>query len=422
MAMRFAARRGLTLAAGLCAVGLVVVMATTSAAGASGTPSRSGAAGLAGKARVGRDRPHSAMGRAGANEIVTNVIDQLSPRIGLVGIGAGPNGLKGRARLVLTTNFGRTFTNIGPRTAKLTEPDSIFFLDRNHGWFATFSVLNLAETIYRTSDGGRSWRAFSAPMHNIAAGAADSLQFITPTKGFLMDTEPTAPAATLYRTSDGGATWHRVATTQPGRRGGPGVLPAVGRFEFEPGGPVGWLSNTMFGSQLYRTTNGGRTWRPVRLRAPSGAIRGLPAILGKTLIEPVTIGAGATASLRVYISKDGGTAWSQISSLPKAARPSCMGPIPTSFPALPVGWAAAFRHHNVVVYRTTDEGVRWSALVTPAPASSGFCGPDQIASPTPSRAWLVTPGGSNSNETRIYATTDAGRTWQRIDLAALAAS
>lgn len=402
MTMTVAARRGIALAAGACAVGLATALAATS------TASGSGASGLA--------------ARPGAGEVVTPVIDQVSPRVGLVGLGAGANGTTGRARLVLTTDFGRTFTDIGPRTARLTEPDSIFFLDRRHGWFATFSVLSLAEKVYRTSDGGRTWRAFSAPMHNIAAGAGDVLQFVTPATGFLMDTEPTAPAATLYRTSDGGASWHPVATMKPGRHGGPGVLPTLGRFEFEPGGRTGWLTNNLFGSPLYRTADGGRTWRPVRMRAPQGAIRGLPSVFGRTLIEPVTVGAGGTASLRVYASTDGGFAWSQVSSLPRAARPSCgNAPMPTSVPTPSAWWAAAFRHHRAVVYLTASTGRRWTTLVTPAPVPDATCGPDEIAAPGAARAWLVTPGTPGSDQTRIYATTDSGRTWRRIDRTALAA-
>jgi len=249
------------------------------------------------------------------------------------------------------------------------------------------------------------------------------LQFVTPTTGFLMDTEPTAPAATLYRTSDGGAIWHRVATMQPGRRGGRGVLPTLGRFEFEPGGATGWLSNNLIGSRLYRTADGGHSWRAVRLPAPAGAIRGLPSVFGRTLVEPVTIRTGSVAaSLRVYISKDGGTTWSLASSLPDAARPSCgNAALPTSVVSPSAWWAAAFRTRRAVAYRTTDAGTHWSALTTPAPVPAGFCGPNQIAAPGASRAWLVTPGAAGSNETRIYATTDAGRLWRRIDLAALAA-
>jgi photosystem II stability/assembly factor-like uncharacterized protein len=418
MALTLAIRRGTAIASGACAVGLTMTIAACGAASAAGTSGHARAKRAAAAAHApGHDQ------NAGPREVVTNVIDQLSPRISMVGIGAGPNGLNGRAKLVLTTNFGRTFTSIGPRTAKLTEPDSIFFLDRNHGWFATYSVLNLAEKVYRTSNGGRTWQAFSAPMHNIAAGAGDVLQFVTPAKGFLMDTEPTAPAATLYRTTNGGATWRRVASMQPGRGSGRGVLPALGRFEFEPGGTVGWLSNNQFGSLLYRTTDGGRSWRPVRLPAPAGAIRGLPAVFGRTLVEPVTIGAGAAAhSLRMYFSKDGGTTWSLASSLPGAARPSCANaPMPASVVSPSVWWAAAFRNHRVVAYRTTDAGKHWAAVTPPAPVAAGFCGPDQIAAPSPSRAWLVTPGTGGSNETRVYATADAGRTWRRIDLAALAA-
>src|SRR5262249_55053322 len=139
-----AARRCTAIASGGCAVALAVMI---SACGALGAAGRSGPARATGAA--GLTRTSARAESAGPREVVTNVIDQLSPRIAVVGIGAGPSVLNGRARLVLTTNFGRTFTSIGPRTAKLTEPDSVFFLDRDHGWFATFSVLNLAEKVYR---------------------------------------------------------------------------------------------------------------------------------------------------------------------------------------------------------------------------------------------------------------------------------
>jgi len=368
-------------------------------------------------AACGAARATSEHGRAG--EVATGVTDLVSPRIGLVGLGAGPGG-SGPARLVLTTNGG-TFTSIGPRTARLTEPDSIFFLGREHGWFATVNVLSLAEKIYRTSDGGRSWRVSAAPGHNLAAGSGDAVQFLTPADGWLMDVVANAPAEQLFRTTDGGATWHLVASLQAGVRHGAGMLPELGRIEFEPGGRTGWLGGGMFSSALYRTGDGGHTWRPVSLQAPHGAVFGLPAIYGRTLVEPVTVGAGGRASLRVYVSADGGAAWSLASSLSGAASPSCLGPVPTSFPGRSAGWAAVFRRHHVVVYRTASQGRRWTALVTPVPLPRVFCGPDQITALGANRAWLVAPGTYGSNQTRIYATSNAGLTWRRIDLAALAA-
>jgi photosystem II stability/assembly factor-like uncharacterized protein len=192
--------------------------------------------------------------------VVTSVVDLVSPRLGLVGLGASASSTTGgHARLMLTTNFGRTFTSIGPKTAVLTEPDSIFFLDRDHGWFATFSVLTLQEKVYRTSDGGRHWQSFAAPGHNLAGGSADSLQFVNRRDGFLTDVVANAPDESLYRTTDGGATWHLVASLQPERHHGTGVLPELGQTEFAAGGKVGYLGGGMFSHALYRTSDGGDT-------------------------------------------------------------------------------------------------------------------------------------------------------------------
>jgi photosystem II stability/assembly factor-like uncharacterized protein len=154
----------------------------------------------------------------------------------------------------------------------------------------------------------------------------------------------------------------------------------------------------------------------------------MPAMLGRTLVESVVTGRG---DLRVYVSRDGGRAWSLASALRTGADTSCPGSIATSFPARPasrpgrvgrvgwVGWAADFRHHHVVVYRTTDQGRRWTARTLSAPAPADVCGPDQIQALSASRAWLVTQG--RGNQAWIYATTDGGRSWRRIDPAARAA-
>jgi len=397
------------------AAGAIAVAIVSAAAAASAPPGRSDA----GSARLTRPTAlTAAAARNGGAEDVNDVIDLLSPQAGFIGLGDSSSSLNGRAELMRTTNFGQTFTNIGPRTAKVTEPDSIFFLDRANGWFATYSVLTLRETVYRTRDAGRRWQAFAAPGHAQAAGSRDSLQFISPNRGWLVDTQPTGPGEDLYKTTDGGATWHRVASLSV--RPGPGALPEMGRIEFEPNGTTGWLGGGMFSHALYRTIDGGRTWHLIHLRVPSGAVVGLPTILGPYLIEPVTVSRHGTADLRIYRSADAGTTWTLVSSLPTAARPICVGPLPTSIPNQRVAWAAAFRHHRVIVYWTNDLGRHWVSRVVPAPSPSQLCGPDQIAATAGAFAWLVTPGGPGS-QTQVWATSNEGRSWRRIDLAALAA-
>jgi photosystem II stability/assembly factor-like uncharacterized protein len=356
--------------------------------------------------------------RAGMPEgvVVTSVVDLVSPRLGLVGLGASASSTTGgQARLMLTTNFGRTFTSIGPKTAALTEPDSIFFLDRDHGWFATFSVLTLQEKVYRTSDGGRHWQSFAAPGHNLAGGSADSLQFLNRRDGFLTDVVANAPDESLYRTTDGGATWHLIASL-PERHHGAGVLPELGQTEFAAGGKVGYLGGGMFSHALYRTSDGGRTWRKADVPAPSGSQFGLPALSGQTQAEPVTIHSGGSASLRTYLSVDDGATWSprSVLAVPIGA---CIGPIASD---LSHGWAAAVQAHQVLVFRASNQGRSWITFRTHIPTAPGNCGPDQITAPGPSQGWLVVPGPvADGAGTRIYTSADGGKTWRRIDQEAL---
>ena len=121
-----------------------------------------------------------------------DLIDLSGPGFGLAGLGAGPQ-TGGYARLVASTNFGRSFTAIGPRTAAWTVTDDVFFLGRRDGWFAVFNTGTLAETLYRTTDGGRTWHGYAAPGHNMAGGSSDIVQFLTPDRGWLVSILATAP-------------------------------------------------------------------------------------------------------------------------------------------------------------------------------------------------------------------------------------
>jgi photosystem II stability/assembly factor-like uncharacterized protein len=394
----------------------IVAAASTCAVVATVTTAISAAASPAGRAGLARDIARSAA-PANGDEIVTGVIDRLSPSIGFIGLGDSPTSTNGRAELVRTTNFGAAFTNIGPRTAKNTEPDSIFFLDSSHGWFATFSVATLKETIYRTGNGGRTWRAFAAPGHNVAAFSGDSLQFVSPTKGWLVDTVADAPAQTLYRTTDGGAHWQVVARLDLGQTG-PGVLPELGQVKFEPNGVSGWLGGAPFGRALYHTADGGRTWRQVPLRVPRGSF-GLPTVVGHLVIEPVTVPTRGAVIMRLYSRPKAGGAWSLFSSA-KLVRQHCPLMMPTSLESDGHGWAAGYQNHHVFAWYTPDLGGVWRPRLVRAPVSPDACQPDQIMGQPGTSAWLVTPPKAG-NGSLVYATANTGSTWHRIDLAALAA-
>jgi photosystem II stability/assembly factor-like uncharacterized protein len=350
-----------------------------------------------------------------------NMVDLAGAGFGLVGLGTGGQGT-GRARLVASADFGRSFTAIGPQTAAGTVTDDVFFLSRKDGWYAAFNINTGDETLYRTTDGGRTWSASAAPEHAFASfDTGDLLQFLTPARGWLTDTQGTGPGETLYATTDGGAHWRLVATTRP-QSHGPGVLPDLGQVRFEPGGKVGWLGGGVCSAPLYRTTDGGREWQRSGIPAPAGAAVGLPIGSGQTLLEPVTLGNG---TLVLYRTTDGGTRWSRVSALPGAVTGAAgcgASTVSVSFPSAQDGWAAAAHGAHgahgarTVVYRTTDGGRHWELTGAALPGSqAGTEVAPVIQATDATHAWLLTPGG------QLYATVNSGETWRRINTAAIAA-
>ena len=344
-----------------------------------------------------------------------DMMDPAGAGFGLVGLGTGGQGT-GQARLVASADFGRSFTVIGPQTAAGTFTDDVFFLGRQDGWYAVFNIGSGDETLYRTTDGGRTWSAFAAPEHALAGlDTGDLLQFLTPARGWLTDTEGTGPAETLYATTDGGRRWRLVASLGPPNSHRPGVLPDLGQVRFEPGGNVGWLGGGMCSQALYRTIDGGREWQRSGIPAAAGAAFGLPEGSGQTLLEPVTLGNG---TLVLYRSTDGGTRWSRVSALPGAVT----GPagcetstVSVSFPSAQDGWAAAAQGASTVAYRTTDGGRHWELTGSALPGQADIEVSPVIQAIDATHAWLLTPGG------QLYATVNGGATWRRIYAAAIAA-
>ena len=318
------------------------------------------------------------------------------PNLVLVTVGSPLGGMQ----LFAATAAGTAVRDIGPRVPADEYPDSVSFLDGTHGWFATFSAVR-NEMLYRTSNGGRSWRAFPAPDHVIAAGTTDVVQFVTPDVGWLADIEPTGPVERLYSTTDGGESWQQVALLRQG-------LPRLGVVEFELGGAVGSLGDVpSYPGPLEFSTDSGLHWQAVALPdSQVDSIAGVPAIFGPTLIEPVVDCSAGITELSTYLSADNGAQWSLTSTADIA---SGCEQVATAFPSQSVGWAAVLSRGRVMVERSSDHGRHWATVATPRLTTSD---PPEIIAPNAGYAWLVVPG---LDGTRVYVTNDAGKTWRRID-------
>jgi photosystem II stability/assembly factor-like uncharacterized protein len=204
---------------------------------------------------------------------------------------------------------------------------------------------------------------------------------------------------------------------------------AIANFKWEivrPGAPAdknlravyfvdsltGWAGGDA--GTLYRTTDGGRTWKPL----PTGAAVNITRIhfvnwnIGWMIGE--TRSKEATEPQTVLLSTtNGGRAWK------RQPLPDVMG---FQFVDEKVGWAVG---RNATLLKTTDGGAQWKRFeeiekVTGLPAESatysfGFCDASFIDA---ERGWVIGNfyGRSRDHIGGLFMTTDGGQTWQRVTL------
>ncbi len=277
-------------------------------------------------------------------------------------------------------------------------------------------------TILGTSDGGRHWWQ-SAPLPGTGTGCCSSfsyqLDFTDARHGWLygmlweiQDSEVWQVAEQLWRTADGGRTWSVVrghlplqGVTDSADETCPDAAPFGIAFANQQDGWLTASSCATIGSRprIWRTTDGGVTWTPTGLPTPgtgwpdanslrTGVSVGTPRIVGSRLLVAVAGPAG----LLIDVSADGGRTW-------RVAGPAVIG---TDQYANPGGFQPVSARDWVVSapgmeIRTTDAGRIWHAVSTTTALPGG-------------PVWFTGPGHGYARLRTgvIAATSDGGRTWR----------
>ena len=124
----------------------------------------------------------------------------------------------------LLLRAARHWRDATPRGLKWGIEDA-YFVDRRNGWLVTNECAAGKGAMYRTRNGGRTWRRLPWRFtHGCAAGSGFRLVFLDRRRGWVIAPSPTAPRGEIFRTQDAGMTWAYNDTSPTGvpcaRRGG----------------------------------------------------------------------------------------------------------------------------------------------------------------------------------------------------------
>ena len=228
----------------------------------------------------------------------------------------------------------------------------------------------------------------------------------------------------VWRTTNAGISWHNLSDETIGSQ-------SIGAVEVAPSDPnvvyVGTGSgcprgNIMNGDGIYRSEDGGSTWRHVGL--PDAGL--VPRIVvhpeDPDLVYAAVLGDifEPSETRGVYRSRDGGAHWERVHHVSPRTGAVDLVIDPRNPRVLYAAmWTAERKPWTLVdggeeggVFKSTDGGTTWSALTEGLP--SGAIGRIGLAlSPArPSRVWaqIATPGDDGG----LFRSDDSGRSWQRV--------
>ena len=325
------------------------------------------------------------------------------------------------APLVLVTHDGGRHWSALPLPPGMTVfSGGLDFLNAEDGW-VTGRASAGCNRLWETRDAGLQWAAATGCL----PFALRAVDFVSATQGFAGGGTrglANGPHDAVLATVDGGRQWTTVYAPGPGGR------PIVQLTFTSPEDGLA-VTGTVprgaqrIGSEILRTTDGGRSWTPVA----GGSSGGLS-------LAPGAVWAGDPRANALLESTDGGATWTSRSAYAAVSGVRLLRGSPLDgwirygaqflattdggrtwapYPAPPGGALPAFASVQTAFARTAagglmetvDGGLHWSAAALPA-------GVQAVQSVTFSNAadgWLAWGGSAPAH---LLATTDGGRTWQ----------
>ena len=178
-----------------------------------------------------------------------------------------------------TRDGGVTWTVVTPAGALRGAETraTAFFMDSQHAWvvFTRPPYTNdQPVVIWRTSDGGDTWKGSAPQMSNLMMEffAVGQVGFLDELHGWLLahlGAGMSHDYVTLLTTSDGGASWRYVVDPEKNNLPMSCYKDNAWFLNEHTGFVAGTCGGVIYGLYFYSTLDGGETWNPVELPAPA---------------------------------------------------------------------------------------------------------------------------------------------------------
>ena len=230
---------------------------------------------------TGHGRPHWQVVHHGGSADLR----AISPVSARVAWASGSNGT-----VLRTTNGGRSWQSVGPAGTSALEFRGLKAFDRNHAVLMSIGNAPGDFRTYLTADGGRHWRITNRNANPQAF--YDCMAFFDRRHGLILS-DPVNGRFRILITANGGRSWRIDPARNVPRAHAPNEYGFAASNEcittsghrhawFGSGGPAG--------SRVYRSADGGRTWKVSQTPLHRGASAGVFAVAFRSQAQGLAIG------------------------------------------------------------------------------------------------------------------------------------
>jgi photosystem II stability/assembly factor-like uncharacterized protein len=255
-----------------------------------------------------------------SGRVIDLAVHPTNPRIIYAGTAGGGVWKSNDAGTTFNPIFDKYAQSIGAVTLDPNDPDNTIYVGTGEIW--TRNSVSVGDGLYRSKDGGSSWTKLgfdkSERIANIIINPKNSDEIYVAVLGALWsDSEERG----VYKSTDAGATWTKILYVNPKTGAAdlamdpknPNVLYAS-MWEFRR---TGWsFESGGENSALYKTTNGGKTWRKIHNGFPKGNLGrlGIAIAPSNPNILYTVIEAKEDSKKGLYRSDDAGKNWKQLNN------------------------------------------------------------------------------------------------------------